>query len=114
MQKLSKGLISGSTALLVLHIISTQDMYGYEMIKELDEKSKNVFTLKEGTLYPVLHGLEKDGFAISYVKIAHTGKKRKYYSITKRGHAALAQKKAEWKAFSEGVNNVIGDLSYAI
>lgn len=114
MPKFNKGLMSGSTALLVLHLISTQDMYGYEIVRELELRSKNVFSLKEGTLYPVLHGLEKDGLATSYMQTADTGKKRKYYQITKRGLNALDEKRAEWKAFSGGINNVIGEISYAL
>ena len=113
MQKISKGLMAGSTALMVLHLISTKDMYGYEIVRELEQRSRNVFSLKEGTLYPVLHMLEKDGLTSSYMQVADTGKKRKYYRITKKGTAALTEKKAEWAAFSSGVNNVIGELSYA-
>jgi len=114
MQKFSKGLMSGSTALLVLHLISTKDMYGYEIVRELECRSQNVFSLKEGTLYPVLHTLEKDGLTTSYMQTANTGKKRKYYRITKKGTTALEEKKAEWAAFSGGVNNVIGEPSYAL
>ena len=44
--------------MLVLDLLKNQNMYGYEMIKKLKEKSENVFELKEGTLYPILHGLE--------------------------------------------------------
>jgi PadR family transcriptional regulator PadR len=113
MQKINKGLMSGSTALLVLHLITLRDMYGYEIVKELESRSQNVFSLKEGTLYPVLHLLEKDGLVTSYERLAESGKLRKYYSITKKGHAALAEKKEEWSAFSKGVNAVLGGLSYA-
>jgi PadR family transcriptional regulator PadR len=114
MQKISKGLMSGSTSLLVLHLIGLRDMYGYEIVKELESRSENVFSLKEGTLYPVLHSLENDGLVTSYEKLAETGKQRKYYSITKRGRAALAEKKAEWDIFSKSVNKVIGGFSYAV
>lgn len=115
MQKISKGLMSGSTALMVLHLIDIRDMYGYEIVKELESRSENVFSLKEGTLYPVLHSLEKDGLAASYEKLAETGKQRRYYSITKKGRAALAEKKAEWEVFSKSVDKVIGGCqSYAV
>jgi PadR family transcriptional regulator, regulatory protein PadR len=113
MPKINKGLMSGSTALLVLHLIGIRDMYGYEIVKELETRSENVFSLKEGTLYPILHSLEKDGLVTSYESVADTGKQRKYYSITKKGSTGLAMKKTEWKAFSRGVEKVIGDLSYA-
>lgn len=113
MEKLNKGLMTGSTALMIMHLLSEKDMYGYEIVKELEKRSENVFSLKEGTLYPVLHGLEKDGFASSYLESAQTGKKRKYYKLTKKGIGVLAQKKAEWKLFSKGVNTVIGEFEYA-
>lgn len=110
----NKALMSGSTALLVLHLISTNDMYGYQIIHELEARSNNVFSLKEGTLYPILHGLEKDGLTSSYTKIAKSGKKRKYYKITKKGNIMLSDKKQEWAVFSSSVNNVIGECSYAL
>jgi PadR family transcriptional regulator PadR len=114
MRKINKGLMSGSTALLVLHLIDLRDMYGYEIVKELELRSENVFLLKEGTLYPVLHALEKDALVSSYDRLANSGKLRKYYSITKKGRTALAEKKEEWNVFSKGVNTVLGGLSYAI
>lgn len=110
----NKALMAGSTALLVLHLISTNDMYGYQIIHELETRSNNVFSLKEGTLYPILHGLEKDCLTTSYTKIAESGKKRKYYKITKKGNVVLSDKKQEWAIFSSSVNNVIGEISYAL
>ena len=110
---MNKGLMAGATSLMVLHLIGTRDMYGYEIIKELDAKSNSVFLLKEGTLYPVLHALEQDGYVQSYLKTADTGKERKYYQITKKGASALMQKKAEWKAFSTTVDTVLEEICYA-
>ena len=68
-----KTLLSGSTTLLVLSLLSEGDKYGYEMIAELDRRSDHTFALKEGTLYPILHTLEKDGAVKSYEKEAPTG-----------------------------------------
>lgn len=113
METLNKSLMGGSTALMVMHLLSEKDMYGYEIVSELEKRSENFFSLKEGTLYPVLHGLEKDGYATSYNELAETGKQRKYYTLTKKGISALEQKKAEWKRYSRGVNTVIGEPSYA-
>ena len=53
-----RSLVSGSTTMLLLKLLSEKDMYGYEMIETVREKSQNVFDLKAGTLYPVLHGME--------------------------------------------------------
>ena len=63
-----KSLVSGSTTMLVLKLLEEKDMYGYEMIDTLRGKSKNVFELKAGTLYPLLHGLEEKGLVESYEK----------------------------------------------
>lgn len=112
MANISKGLMSGSTGLMVLHLIAERDMYGYEIVRELEQRSDSVFTLKEGTLYPVLHGLENAGLVQSYMQTAQSGKPRKYYRVTKTGKAALADRKAEWAVFSKSVSRVIGDLCY--
>ena len=60
--KIEKSLVSGSMMLLILRLLEEKDMYGYEMIEALREKSQNVFELKAGTLYPLLHGLEEKKF----------------------------------------------------
>ena len=85
-----KALISGSMTMLLLRLLAEKDMYGYEMIDTLRKKSCNVFELKAGTLYPLLHG-----------------KTRKYYSITKEGRALLETKKAEWSEYQSAVANVL-------
>lgn len=58
--KIDKSLLSGSTTLLLLQLLSEKDMYGYEMIETLRDRSQNIFELKAGTLYPLLHGLEEE------------------------------------------------------
>lgn len=102
-----KSLISGSVTMLVLKLLSEKEMYGYEMIETLRSRSQNVFELKAGTLYPLLHGLEKKGFLISNERESN-GKIRKYYSITRSGRGHLAKKEAEWKEYSTAVCRVIG------
>ena len=104
--KIDKSLLSGSTTLLLLQLLSEKDMYGYEMIETLRDRSQNVFELKAGTLYPLLHGLEEKGCLKSYEKPAG-GKLRKYYSITKAGKKVLEEKKAEWDIYSRAVASVM-------
>ena len=91
-----RSLVSGSTTMLLLKLLSEKDMYGYEMIETLREKSQNVFELKAGTLYPLLHGMEDKKYLTVYEKEVG-GKVRKYYSITKTGRKVLEEKKEEWK-----------------
>lgn len=83
---MEKSLLSGSNAMLLLRLLEEKDMYGYEMIDQLRQKSDNVFELKVGTLYPLLHSLEKSGCLTSYEGEA-AGKKRIYYRITPRAKA---------------------------
>lgn len=110
--KINKELLKGSTSLLVLNLLENENMYGYQIIKRLSEKSENVFELKEGTLYPILHALEEKGFITSYWDES-TAKKRKYYTITDQGKKQLKDKKEEWNIFSSGINKVIGGVSFA-
>lgn len=101
-----KSLISGSTTMLLLRLLSEKDMYGYEMIETLRQRSKNVFELKAGTLYPLLHGLEEKGLLTVFEKEAG-GKVRKYYSLTKEGRRVLEEKKEEWMIYSEAILNIM-------
>ena len=103
--KVNRELLKGSTTMLILSLLENENMYGYEMIKKLKEKSQNVFEFQEGTLYPILHGLEEKNYISSYWD--NTGsKKRKYYCITKEGKKHLKSQKEEWKTFTTGVNQV--------
>ena len=109
--KVSRELLKGSTNLLVLSLLENENMYGYQMIRKLSEKSQNVFELQEGTLYPILHSLEEKNYISSYWD--ETGaKKRKYYAITCEGKKHLKEKKQEWKTFSSGVSQVLGGVLF--
>ena len=109
--KINKELLKGSTNMLVLSLLENEDMYGYEMIKKLSEKSNNVFEFQEGTLYPILHTLEEKHLITSYWDNSGV-KKRKYYSITNEGKKHLKEKKEEWKSFSSGINLVMGGVLF--
>ena len=104
--KVSKELIKGSTSLLVMSVLKGKDLYGYRIIKELEIRSENAFEFKEGTLYPILHALEKEGFLESYWDEID-GRKRKYYHLTSKGLKQLDSEKQEWKFYSESVDRVL-------
>ncbi len=101
-----KALVSGSMAMLLLKLLSEKDMYGYEMIDTLRKRSQNVFELKAGSMYPLLHSLEEKNFLTSYEE-AVSGKMRKYYSITGEGKKMLGKKEEEWKEYSQAVIQVL-------
>ena len=106
--KIEKSLLSGSTPLLILSLLKDEDMYGYQMVSELARRSDNTFQLKEGTLYPLLHTLEKQGWVRSYAKQTPGGRERKYYRLTDDGREQLEYKEKEWRLFSAKVNAVLG------
>ena len=112
--KIDKGFIGGSTLLLILSLLEKHDRYGYEIIRELELRSDKTFEFKEGSLYPVLHKLEKKGFISSYTKICENGRERKYYQITQEGIKQLAHEKEQWEVFSRSVNKVIGGEAHAL
>lgn len=95
------------TGLLVLSLLAGEDMYGYQMIVELARRSDHTFDMKEGTLYPVLHGLEKDGAVEAYIQEAPTGRMRKYYHLTKKGAERLRDEEAAWNTYTGAVNAVL-------
>lgn len=110
--QINKELLKGSTTILILSLLNNKEMYGYEMIKEIEVRSKGVFSFKEGTLYPILHGLENESHIESYWDSGEGKRKRKYYKITESGKKILKEKESEWKLFTETVNGVLvgGDL----
>lgn len=110
---IDKSLLSGSTTLLLLKLLEEKDMYGYEMIDTLRKRSNNVFELKAGTLYPLLHSLEERSLLTSY-EMEVGGKERKYYGISKEGKRYLKQKKDEWKEYSDAVSQVLGGSCYGM
>lgn len=95
------------TQLLVLSLLAGEDMYGYQMIVELARRSDRTFEMKEGTLYPVLHGLEREGLVEAYQQEAPTGRMRKYYHLTRKGGAALKTEAEAWKTYAGAVNAVL-------
>lgn len=103
---IDKTLISGSTSMLILRLLEEKDMYGYEMIETLESRSNHVFSLKAGTLYPLLHSLEDKHYLTCYEQEAN-GKTRKYYSLTREGRKYLQSKKEEWQEYSAAVASVL-------
>ena len=95
------------TDMIILSLLEKKDLYGYEIIELLGEKSDGLFDMKAGTLYPLLHGLENNGYVKSYNSNTSLGKTRKYYSITKMGEGFLHEKKEYWKEYVGTINNIV-------
>jgi len=97
MAELSKDLIAASATPLILSILSVEESYGYQIIKKITEISDDRIHWKEGTLYPVLHKMEKSGIINSKWKVADNGRKRKYYQINKKGKKILDDELDHWR-----------------
>jgi PadR family transcriptional regulator, regulatory protein PadR len=105
--KISKELLKGSTTTLILSLLNSKPMYGYEIIKELESKSNGIFSFKEGTIYPILHSLEEKELIVSYWGEGNGKRKRKYYKINNQGKEFILEKKEEWSVFKNAVDEVL-------
>jgi PadR family transcriptional regulator, regulatory protein PadR len=101
-------LLSGTVDMLILQVTLPDATYGYSITQEVLKRSEGYFQLKEGSLYPALHRLEREGLLKADWEQADTGRRRKYYSITAKGKKALEARRAEWEEFTVGVNGVLG------
>lgn len=100
----------GTVQLGILALLEGGRRYGFEIIEQLRGRSGGYLDLKEGTLYPALHRLEKQGLLTAEWVIDDGGTPpRKYYSITAEGRKALEDARREWKAMVEGLGGVLGD-----
>src|SRR5262252_5682541 len=92
----SKDLVAASATPLVLAILAEGDSYGYAIIKRVTELSGGHLEWTDGMLYPVLHRLERNGLVAAKWGASESGRKRKYYRITKEGRAQLAFQRQQW------------------
>jgi PadR family transcriptional regulator PadR len=99
--------LKGSVSLLLLHLLSRGELYGYEIVQEAARRSDNAFDLKEGTLYPALHQLEKKGQIKSEWRTAENGRERKYYSLTTQGKKAAAAYEKQWQHLSDAIAAIL-------
>ena len=104
----NKELVKGSTSMLVLGVLEEKEMYGYQIIKELEQRSGNSFSLKEGNTLSNSSCLwSKDGFLEAYWEDTSSARKRRFYRITKKGRKELDRQKEEWKEYAGAVGKVL-------
>jgi transcriptional regulator len=100
-------LLKGTLSLLILSLLSRKAMYGYELAATVHRDTEGTFTWREGSLYPSLHKLEQGGLITGEWEEKETGRKRRYYHITKKGRAALAEKVESWSELCTAVNRIL-------
>jgi PadR family transcriptional regulator PadR len=100
-------LLKGNTESLLLALLELEPMYGYQIVKEMKQRSRGYFDFKEGTLYPALHRLERDHLVDGKWQDTPSGMSRRYYYITEKGRQALTDRLSEWQRFSHAMNAVM-------
>jgi PadR family transcriptional regulator PadR len=103
--QLRKGVLD----MCVLALLARSDGYAYDIASRLSE----LIGMGEGTIYPLMRRMQADGLVKTYLEESSSGPPRKYYQLTKAGHAALAAQKAEWNGFVTAVAKVLSDTRQA-
>lgn len=102
--------LKGSLPLLILHHLRNEPSHGYAIAKHIKLTTNGILDFKEGTLYPTLHGMQRQGLVESY-KEEVNGRKRNYYRLTDKGHKMLKVELNEWHEFTTAVNSVLEGAS---
>ena len=104
-----KELVGASTGLLILGVLQREGAsYGYDIVRRVNQRADGAFTWREGTIYPLLHKLERRGLVRGTWQEAPHGRRRKYYALTAAGRAALNEGKRQWDLFHHIIHNVAG------
>src|SRR5437588_9624419 len=98
--------MNGVPELLILRLLNEKEMYGYELVQAIRERTDAVVAVGEGVVYPVLHGLENDGALKSRRKTVN-GRSRIYYSVTPRGARRLADLSQNWTNLTTAIQNIL-------
>ncbi len=107
----SKELIKGTLKTIVLSLLADNDkMYGYEITQHVKEQTAGKIQLTEGALYPTLHKLEAEGL-LTTEKVSIGKRVRKYYKLTRSGNKQANDRVAEFRAFTQTMNDLLGNFS---
>lgn len=99
--------LNGQLDPLILATVAEEPAHGYAILQRLRERSSGAFDLAEGTIYPALHRLERDGLLSSSWSTG-SGRRRRVYSVTRTGSSALEVRRREWKRFASAIEAVMG------
>jgi len=100
--------MQGTLNLLILQVLSRSPGHGYDVIRRIRESSQEVFQLEEGSLYPALHRLEKNGLLKSEWKQSSANRRAKYYCLTTRGRKQLGVEAENWQIVSAAIRHILG------
>ncbi len=100
-------LLPGTLDLLVLQILSAQELHGWAIAQRLKLLSREVLQVNQGSLYPALHKMEAEGWIEAEWKPTEEGRQAKFYSLTRKGRKMLAEQRARWERLSSAVGWVL-------
>lgn len=112
MKPSSSSFLNGVPELLVLQILRDREMYGYELVQAIRDRSGEEIVLAEGVVYPVLHALERDG-ALAARRQTVNGRSRIYYSLTETGTSRLMALAATWRRLTSAIGTILGEPGHA-
>ena len=101
--KLEREMMRGAGPTAVMQLLAGDEMYGYQIVERLAERSQGVFELGQSTLYPMLYNLESKGFVKSRQKVGDNGRQRRYYRLTAKGKKKLEADKQQWSSLVKGM-----------
>lgn len=104
---IERELKRGSLELIVLHLLSLGEAYGYEITTKLTDRTNGALDVTDGTLYPVLYRLERAGLVDVRWETPKRGVPRKYYRLTESGHEELARLAHEWTSFADAMTKLL-------
>src|SRR5262245_734290 len=108
MSKAKNDILQGTLTLLVLRALEARGpLHGYAICGHIQDVSAELLRVEEGSLYPALHRMEQDGWLTSSWQVTDKGRKAKYYAITQRGLAQLAEERESWSRLTRGVARVL-------
>jgi PadR family transcriptional regulator, regulatory protein PadR len=99
--------LNGQLDPLILATVAEEPAHGYSILQSLKLRSGGAFDLAEGTIYPALHRLERDGL-LNSAWSTDSGRRRRVYSVTRSGAASLEVRRREWKQFARAIEAVMG------
>ncbi len=102
--KIERELMRGAGPVAVLKLLERREMYGYELVKALSQRSDGILAMGQSTLYPMLYNLEAKGFVTSRLDQTAAGRPRKYYRLTRKGKRRLAHDTDQWRAAVQAMN----------
>ena len=101
--------LTGTVSVLILSLLAERTMYAYEMLQEAERRSAGTFRLKEGTIYPALHQMERAGLLQATWRESAEGRSRKYYALTTKGRRQARSKRRQWDSLLAAMRAILGD-----